>query len=43
MAFAQYSKASGAQWARDLAVKIFANIERRKAQPYHGRVHDVVP
>ena len=33
MAFAQFGKASGENWAIDLAKETFANIEKRKDNP----------
>jgi N-acylglucosamine 2-epimerase len=33
MAFAQYAKASGEQWAKEWAIKTFENIEKRKENP----------
>jgi len=33
MAFAQYAKASGEEWAREWAIKTFENIEKRKENP----------
>jgi len=33
MAFAQFHKATGEQWAKELAEQTFANIEKRKSNP----------
>lgn len=33
MAFAQYYKASNEEWAKNLALETFANVEKRKSNP----------
>lgn len=33
MGFAQYYKATGETWAKDLALRTFENIEKRKSNP----------